>query len=482
MLEIRPVAHILGWIACATACVLCVPAIADFAAGNKEWEAFFATTIGAACIGASLVLATRAEGGHEKFNIRQAFLVTTLGWVTVCFFAAMPFLFTGSSFTDAVFETVTAITSTGSTVLTNLESLPPGILLWRAILQWVGGIGIIAIAILILPLLRVGGMQLFKLESSDTSGEKLYTAALTIGNVFVIYNTLTLACAALYYKFGMNEFDALTHAMTTISTGGYSTHDASFAYFDSLSLQWVATVFMISGALPFMLYIKAVRGDLGALVTDQQVRGFLYFLAACSILMALWLIGQKDISFFEALTLTSFNITSIVTTTGFASDDYTLWGPGAVGAFLVLTFVGGCSGSTSGAIKIYRLQIVMEIVRVHIHRRFSPNRVLTLRHNGRLLPRDVPFSVLAFLTVFIATIGAFTVILTFMGLDVVTAYSASVTAITNVGPGIGDIVGPSGNFASLPDGAKWVLTLAMLAGRLEVLTLLVMFDPDFWRE
>ncbi len=482
MLEIRPVVHILGWIACATAGVLCLPAVADLAAGNPEWHAFFTTTIAAACVGATLVLATQSERGHEKFNVRQAFLVTTLGWVTVCLLASLPFLFTGSSFTDSVFETMSAITTTGSTVLTNLETLPPGILLWRAMLQWVGGVGIIAIAILILPLLRVGGMQLFKIESSDTSEEKLYTAALTIGNVFVIYSLLTLACAALYFVCGMNEFDALTHAMTTISTGGYSTHDASFAYFDSQSLQWVATVFMISGAVPFMLYIKAVRGNFDALVTDQQVRGFIIFLATSSVLMAIWLINQRDISFFEALTLTSFNITSIVTTTGFASDDYTAWGPGAVGVFLVLMFVGGCSGSTAGAIKIYRLQIVIEIVRAHIKRLFSPNRILTLRHNGRPLPKDVPFSVLAFLTVFIATIAAFTVLLSLMGLDIVTAYSASVTAITNVGPGIGSVVGPSGNFATLPDGAKWVLTLAMLAGRLEVLALLVTLDPDFWRD
>lgn len=481
MLDIRPVLYILGWIACATAAVLFAPAITDLMSGNPEWSAFMFASAVAIMLGGGTILATRPSWKDRQINLRQAFLVTTLGWMVVCLVASIPFVYTGVSFTDAVFETMSGITTTGSTVLSHLETLPPGILLWRAILQWVGGVGIIAIAILILPLLRVGGMQLFKIESSDTSEEYLFTAMFTVASVFSIYTGLTFACGVTYYLFGMDEFDAVTHAMATISTGGYSTHDASFAYFGDDRLSWAATVFMISGAIPFMLYIKAVQGKFGELVFDQQVRGFIFFLVASSLFMAFWLTQQREIGFFHALTLTAFNITSVVTTTGFASDDYTAWGPGAVGVFLVLTFVGGCSGSTSGAIKIYRHQIVIEIVRAHIKRLFSPHRVRPLRHNGKPLPPDVPHSVLAYLTVFVATIAVFTVVLTLMGLDFETAYSSSVTAITNVGPGIGPIVGPSGNFASLPDMAKWLLTLAMLAGRLEVLALLVALDPEFWR-
>jgi len=482
MLDIRPVVHALGWISCATAGVLCVPAVTDVMAGNPEWKAFVAASLGAVMLGVSMILSTGQEPGKIRFNIRQAFLITILGWVVVCFVGAVPFLSVGITFTDAVFETMSGITTTGSTVLAHLSSLPPGILLWRAILQFVGGIGIIAIAILILPRLRVGGMQMFKIESSDSSDERLFTAALTVTNLFFVYVALNILCGLYYYAYGMDAFDAATHAMATISTGGYSTHDESFAYFGDQRLHWGAIVFMISGAVPFMLYIKVVRGNLKAMVTDQQVKGFIGFLVVSSFLMAIWLIHQREIGFFDALTLTAFNITSVVTTTGFASTDYTTWGPGAVGMFLVLTFVGGCSGSTSGAIKIYRFQIVMEIVRVHIRRRFSPNRIMPLRMNGKPLPKDVPYSVLAFLTVFVATIAAFTVLLSLMGLDIVTAYSSSVTAITNTGPGIGDIVGPAGNFSTLPDGAKWILTLAMLAGRLEVLALLVAFDPAFWRD
>jgi len=482
MLNVRPVVHILGWIVCATALILCLPAATDLAYGNPEWSAFLSAGIVAAFSGGVCVLATRPKGIKQNLNIRQAFLITTLGWAVVSVVAAVPFLYIGVDFTDAVFESMSAITTTGSTVLTQLDTLPPGILLWRAVLQWIGGIGIIAIAILILPLLRVGGMQLFKIESSDTSEEKLFNALQTIISVFVIYAGLTILCGALYFIFGMTPFDAVTHAMTTLSTGGYSTHDESFAFFKDMRLHWVATIFMFAGAVPFLLYIKAVRGHFQALVTDQQVRGFIAFLVISSVVMAIWLLQQRsNIGFVEALTLTSFNITSVVTTTGYASDDYTLWGPGAVGVFLVLMFVGGCSGSTSGAIKIYRHQILLELVRAHVKRLISPHRVVPLIYNGKRLPQDVPYSVLAFLAVFVATIAVFTVFLSMMGLDIVTAYSASVTAITNVGPGLGSIVGPSGNFSTLPDEAKWLLTFAMLAGRLEVLALLVAFDPDFWR-
>jgi trk system potassium uptake protein TrkH len=289
-------------------------------------------------------------------------------------------------------------------------------------------------------------------------------------------------CCAVYWLLGMSFFDAVTHAMATVSTGGYSTYDASFGHFESLWLHWAAIVFMICGAIPFILFVRASQGNVRGLIKDEQVRGFFGFLAVVSVLTALWLMGRDEgLGFGRALTLSAFNITAIVTTTGFATSDYTTWGNGAVGLFLLLMFVGGCSGSTSGSIKIYRYQVLWLFVRAHLKRLFSPRRIIVLRYNGKTLSEDVPLSVLAFLAVFIATIAVFTVVLTFLDLDLITAYSASVTAISNVGPGLGPIIGPSGTFQSLPDAAKWVLVVAMLAGRLEVLALLVFFDRDFWR-
>ena len=481
-MDFRPILMIVGTLLATLALVMCVPAVVDAFQGNPDWEVFAASAGVTLFLGVAMAL-TATTGGVRSLTVRQAFVMTTLSWVALTVFASFPFMFSERdlSFTDAFFEAMSGLTTTGSTILTDLDTLPPGILLWRALLQWLGGIGIIVMAIAILPMLKVGGMQLFKIESSDTSEEKIFTALRTVVALFTIYAGLTVLCAVLYEVFGMTPFDAATHAMTTLSTGGYSTHDESFAYFKDARLHWIATAFMIAGSIPFMLYIKTVRGNLSALGNDQQVRGFLGFLVLASLGMAVWLAMERNIDFFEALTLTAFNITSVVTTTGFASDDYTAWGPGAVGMFLVLMFVGGCSGSTSGAIKIYRHQILLLLVRAHIKRLFSPNRVIPLRYNGKPLPQDVPYSVLSFMAVFVATIAGFTVLLSLLGLDIQTAYSASITAVTNVGPGIGDIIGPAGNFASLPVAAKWLLTVAMLAGRLEILALLVAFDPDFWR-
>jgi trk system potassium uptake protein TrkH len=479
VIEIRSVLYIIGFLVSASALALLPPALADFMSGNPDWRVFIGSSFATAVIGGSLTLAMRGKPS-ASLSLRGAFMLTGVAWVALPAIAALPFLGLNIAYVDAFFEATSGVTTTGSTILIGLDSLPPGLLLWRAMLQWIGGVGIIVLAIILLPFLRVAGSQLFKAESSDTSDKVEARSFVLVGRILQIYLLLTIACTAAYACLGMSVFDAACHAMATISTGGYSTHDASFGFYDNAALHWAGTVFMVSGALPFYVYIKAVRGDLRSLLTDSQVRVLLVFLAVISIMMAFWLNNQSDIGLWKALTLTSFNVTSIVTTTGFATTDYTQWGQGAVGLFLVLMFVGGCSGSTSGAIKIYRYQILLQIVRTHIKQLGSPNRVLSISFNGRRLSNEVPFSILAFLAVFVATISLFTLALTFMGLDLVTAYSASVTAITNVGPGLGPIIGPAGNFATLPDGAKWLLSAAMILGRLELFTLLVMFDRDFW--
>jgi trk system potassium uptake protein TrkH len=480
MLNLRPVVHLMGLLACFMSALLCVPALTDVGFHDADWHGFIFVALVTGFMGAAAAIATWPKTAI-RLSLRQAFLLTLLGWIVVSLLAAVPFMGLGVSFADAVFESVSGITTTGSTVLTGLDRMPPGILLWRALLQWLGGIGIIAMAILILPLMRVGGMQLFKIESSHKA-EKFSTSVYgMVIQLMAIYAVLTALCGLAYYALGMTGFDAVTHAMTTLSTGGYSTHDASFGYFNGLGLQWAATVFMVAGSVPFFLYVKAAHGNPRQMFTDQQVRGFFAVLALASVGLAVWLFVTKPIGWFEALTLTSFHVTSVVTTTGFVADDYAAWGPGAVGAFLALMYIGGCSGSTAGAIKIYRHQIIYLVVRAHIKRLASPNRVVQISYNGAPLPDDVPYSILAFLAVFVATIAVFTTCLSFLGLDVLSAYSATVTAITNVGPGLGPIVGPAGNFQPLPEAAKWILSLAMLAGRLEVLAMLVAFDRDFWR-
>lgn len=480
MIDFRPVFHIIGWISAMIGGLLVLPTALDLSVGNPDWKPFLASSLLSVFVGVLLMVSTMRRA-PLSLDLRQAFLVTIFGWLTVSVLGALPMLGVEIGFVDAVFESVSGITTTGSTVLTGLDSLPPGLLLWRALLQWIGGIGIIAMATLILPMLRVGGMQLFKIESSDTSSEKVTNALTTMWMLMATYLGLTVLCGVLYYVLGMTGFDAVTHAMATLSTGGFSTHDASFGYFQDLSLEWVATIFMFLGSLPFLLYIKAVQGNTRPLFVDSQVRVFFISLLLIILSVSVWQAETRDITVQEAFADTAFNITSVVTTTGFATEDYTEWGFGASGLFLVLMFMGGCTGSTSGSIKIYRYQILHIIVRAHIKRLISPHRVLPLSYNGKSVSEEISFSVLAFFAVFIGTIAIVTVGLSFMGLDILTAYSAAVTAITNVGPGLGGVIGPAGNFATLTDPAKILLTLTMLAGRLEVLALLVAFDRDFWR-
>jgi trk system potassium uptake protein TrkH len=479
-IDVTPVARVVGVMLCGLAGVMLVPAAVDAVYANPDWIAFVQSAAVTGFIGGAMVLASQ-QGRTFELNLRQAFLLTVACWLAVTAFSALPFLGLGLDYTDAFFEAISGITTTGATVISGLDRLPPGVLLWRSLLQWVGGLGIIVMAIVILPFLRVGGMQLFQTESSERS-EKVVPSAFDLSAwIAVIYLVLTAVCALLYGIGEMSAFDAINHAMATLATGGYSTHDASFAYFKSPLTQWTGTVFMVAGALPFVVYIRFVKGEHRAFWRDPQVRGLVRFLVGTSVAMAAWLWWTRDIAFHDALTLTAFNITSVVTTTGFANDDYRLWGPLAVGAFMVFTFVGGCSGSTSGALKIYRHQVLWTVVRSQLLRLVTPRRVVILRYGGRTLPPDVPASVLAFVAVYMATVALFTVALAAMGLDLETAFSASATALGNVGPGLGPIIGPAGNFTPLPDAAKWILSAAMLLGRLEIFSLLVLLDPQFWR-
>lgn len=465
---------------CTIAAAMVFPAMLDLADNNDGWKVFLATSVFTFFVGGLLILAS-FDDQAVQLGLKEGFVLTTLSWVFIVAFAAIPFVGLGLSYTDAYFEAMSGLTTTGSTVLTQLDNLPRGILLWRALLQGLGGLGIVVMAIIMLPFLRVGGMQLFHTESSDKS-EKIMPRAVELTFATAgIYVALIIVCISLYVLFGMTVFDAVCHGLTTVATAGFSTHDASFGFFISPALQWTCIIFMILGALPFVVYIKVLRGNTTSLIADTQVRGFFVFLVAICLILTFWLMGERQLPFFEALRVATFNATSIITTTGYASEDYTLWGPFAVGLFFLLTFVGGCSGSTCGGIKIYRLQIAAMLARNHFLHLISPNRVVTHVYNGRRLPDDVPFSVVAFLAIYMTTVGLFTVALAFMGLDLVTSLSAAAQSVGNVGPGLGEIVGPSGSYASLPQAAKWILCFAMLLGRLELFTVLVLFRREFWR-
>lgn len=480
MLHLRPIFSALGLLLCTIAFAMLLPALVDFADGDGDWLVFFASSIATFFIGGLLILASQ-DDQPVQLTVKDGFLLTTACWVVVTAFAAIPFIGVGLSYTDAYFEAMSGLTTTGATVLTKLDQLPRGILLWRAILQGLGGLGIIVMAMIMLPFLRVGGMQLFQMEHSDRS-EKVLPRALELTTaIAAIYVGLIIICIITYGALGMTAFDAVCHGLTTVATAGFSTHDESFGFFKSPSIEWACIVFMVLGALPFVVYIKALRGQPRAVMEDSQVRGLVGFLIGVCLIVTFWLMTARDMDFATALRTATFNVTSIVTTTGYASSDYTQWGTFAVGLFFLLMFVGGCAGSTTGGIKIYRLQVTGLLIRSHFVHLMSPNRVVTLVYNGKRLPADVPFSVVAFLAIYMSTVGLFTVVLSAMGLDLVTALSASAQAVGNVGPGLGPIVGPAGNYSGLPVLAKWILSLAMMMGRLELFTVLVLLRIEFWR-
>jgi len=480
-MDLRPVGFIFGYLVMALAGAMIIPVGVSVLTGDGEWPAFAGAMGASVFVGGMLILGLRPE--QIAIDRRQGFVVTSLAWSGLPLFGALPLLWSGLdlSVTDAVFESVSGLTTTGSTILSGLDGMAPSLLMWRSMLQWVGGIGIIAMGIAILPFLRVGGMQVFRMESSDRSDKVVPKASQFTLLLVSIYLGLTALCAIAYGAAGMTAFQAVNHAMTTISTGGYATSDLSMGYFSSPTIHWLATLFMLSGGLPFVLYIQALRGRPLLLVNDGQVQALFGLLAAFTVALALWLVARTDLDFLVALRLAAFNVTSVVTTTGYATSDYMVWGTFAVVAFYFLTFVGGCSGSTSGGFKIYRFQVIAQLFAVSGRRMLTPHGVFFATYGGKPIDEDVVQSVATFMILFVTTILILALALGLMGLDIQTAFSGAATAVANVGPGIGPIIGPAGNFSSLPDAAKWLLSLGMVLGRLEIVTLAILLVPDFWK-
>ena len=480
--ELRPVFLAVGILLIILAVFMIPPMVADVAVRHPDWQVFLAASGVTLFAGVSLVLMNRGPRAPEMTN-RQAFLLVTLAWAVMALFAALPLAFSELelSYADAVFEAMSGITTTGATVIVGLEHAPPGILLWRAILQWLGGIGIIVMGVAILPLLRVGGMQLVRAESSDLSEKILPRAAQVASAIGMIYLALTLVCATLYYFAGMTPFEASAHAMTTIATGGYSTRDASIGAFGSPAIEYIAIVFMILGSLPFVLYIQATNGQFLPLARDIQVRWFLAILAAFTIAIAVWLAFDDGYEAHYSLRLAAFNVVSLVTTTGFASADYSLWGTFPIAALFFLMCVGGCTGSTTGGIKIFRFTVLYAVASNQLARLVRPHGVFVPTFNKRPLSEAAAIGVMAFISMFGLCFALIAIALSALGLDYLTAMSGALTALANVGTGLGPLIGPAGSFSGLPDSAKWLLSFAMLIGRLELFTVLVLLTPRFWR-
>jgi trk/ktr system potassium uptake protein len=480
--NLRAAMHVSAVFATWLAALMLVPALTDLYYGNPDWVVFTISSVVIAAL--AIIIAAATRGFQPTYSTRFAFLLVNLLWLTFAIAGAVPFVESSLQMTvaDAFFESMSGITTTGSTVISGLDSLPPGLLLWRSILQWIGGLGVIVLGLFILPYLNIGGSSVFKLESSDRYDRPFSRLSTFARSLLGIYITSTFVCALLYAMSGMSIFDAINHAMTTVSTGGYSTHDASFGYFPGIATQWVAIVFMLVGATPFTaLVVLMLKGRFDTF-RDNQVLVMLIYSAVLSLLVAIYLDISGTIGIAEGLTRATFNVVSIITTTGYANADYLQWGPFAIAIIFVATFLGGCSGSTSGGVKAYRWIALFGVLRRALDRFVYPHSVASVHSGEDTVSEDTLNVVLMFFAAFILLWGVLTVALTLTGTDFTTAFSGILTALANVGPGFGDIIGPAGNFDTLPDSAKWILSFAMLLGRLEIFTVLVLLAPAFWRE
>ena len=417
----------------------------------------------------------------KKLNLQQAFLLTALSWLSIAIFGSFPFIFSTINFsvTDSFFESMSGITTTGSTIINNLEEMPKAILLWRAILQWLGGIGIIVMAITLMPIMNVGGMQLFKISNNDSS-EKILPKSKEIAlRLIYIYSTLTLLCTFFYKIFGMNYFDSLTHSMTTIATGGFSNYNDSIGYFDSAYIESVSMVFIILGSLPFIAYIKFLNGDKQIFKNDSQIRTFFKIIFFTIIILGIYL-SFNNIQSFDLRSIL-FNVISIITGTGYVNDQFDNWGSFTIVLFLMLMFIGGCAGSTTCGVKVFRFQILYLFIMNQIKKIIYPKGVFVIKYAENSINEKFIASIISFIFFYFLIFFCLSALLSLTGLDFITSISGAATSISNVGPGLGSTIGPNGNFSSLPDISKWILTIGMILGRLELFAILILFVPAFWR-
>jgi trk system potassium uptake protein TrkH len=480
-MRFKPVFYVIGVLLLILTSAMFGPVLADLSGGNDDWQAFLATQMITGFVGLALIFMNRED--EFKITLRETCILATVSWVFIAAFGAIPFCFAelNLNYTKAFFEAMSGITTTGSSVISGLDNLPHGILLWRIMLQWLGGIGFLVTALTILPMLQISGMQIFKTHALQI--EKVMPSASQLAlSVSGLYALMTAVCTGLLIWAHVPFFEALCHAMTAVSTGGFSTSDVSAAHFNDGMVHLILMVFMVLGSLPFVLYLRLLKGDFRALGRDSQVRAFLGFIFVLGAMLTAYLVYNGQQYFLNALHNAFFTVISLISTTGLTNSDYNLWGPFAAGIAFIAMFVGGCSGSTAGGIKIFRLQILWLMLRQQTEKVRAPHGLFQVRYNGKLVDNDLQASVGVFFFVFLLAWAVIGLLLQLTGLDFVSAYSAAVTALSNVGPGIGVRLGPAGNFASLSHGALWTLSGAMLLGRLEFMTVLVMFAPRFWRD
>ncbi len=481
-MKFQPVINIIGLLLSILAVFMLIPALIDYLLNSRDWPAFLASSFITLFVGAGLYLSSRGSKS-EHLELRQAFLLTNSAWISIALFGSLPFLFSElkMGLVDAIFESTSGITTTGSTVILNLEQTSYGILLWRALLQWLGGIGIIVMAIAILPMLSIGGMQLFKTEAYETPEKVIPRAAIFASGISIVYATLTFFWALMLWLVGMPIFDSIAHAMTTLATGGFSTKSNSLAYFDSAYIEFIIVLGMIVGSLPFVHYLSITKNGWKNLIRDDQVKWFLIILLILVFLVALNL-NLNGTELLKSLQMSLFNVVSIITGTGYGTSDFSQWGGFVTTLLLMLMFMGGCAGSTTCGLRMARIQVLIANAKTQIYKLLTPHAVVVPYYNQKPIPDSVAESVMGFFFLYILSFIILSCLLGSLGLDFITAISGAASAIGNVGPGLGDVIGPNGSFHSIPDLGKMFLCFGMILGRLEIFAILVMFSPSFWKK
>ena len=421
---------------------------------------------------------------EKKINLKQAFLLTTLSWLTIAIFGSLPFYFSdlNISFTDSFFESMSGLTTTGSTIISNLELAPKSVLLWRALLQWLGGIGIIVMAITLMPIMNIGGMLLFKVLNTDSSEEILPSSKEISLKLILIYFVLTFLCALAYKIFGMGYFDSLTHSMTTIATGGFSNYNESIGYFNNVKIEITAMLFIILGSLPFIAYIKFLNGNRKVFLNDSQIKTFIKLIIISILILFFYLFIKIEDFSLNDFRYISFNSISILTGTGYVTGKFDQWGSFSLFFFLILMFIGGCAGSTTCGVKIFRIQILYKFIINQLKKIIFPRGIFVIKYENNNVNDKFLASIISFIYLYILLFFLITALLSLSGLDFITSISGAATSISNVGPGLGSVIGSSGNFSTLPDFSKWILSAGMLLGRLELFAILVLFLPSFWKK
>ena len=481
MFNLRTIALVGGTVVCAVGFLLFIPLITEIIYQSESWQSYAVPILLYLIVGGALVITNRNL--DLKISNKDAFIITVLSWMLFTILSSVPFIYTevNLSVIDAIFESMSGVTTTGATVLNNLDQTSKGILIWRAILQWLGGIGIIVIALVILPFLRIGGMQLFHLEGDDPYDKFLPKISSVVSKIIIVYFCLTIVLFFLYYLNGMTLFDSIAHSFTTISTGGFSTHNDSFAYFENTAILNIAIVFMILGSFPFLVLAQSSFKNIPLVAKDHQIRLFLIILIFAISLIYFFAKEYVAGDIFFKISTISFNTISIISGTGYVSENFENWGNYASVLFLILMFIGGCAGSTTGGLKVFRFQILFKYVVLHFKKMLKPHIVLAAQFNGKTVHDSTYESVMTFFFLYIITFAISALMLSFSGMDFLTCISASASAISNVGPGLGEVIGPEGNYSSLTNYSKIVLILTMFLGRLEMLTIFILFIPSFWK-